>query len=161
VSATGPYLLAEYWRRALALLLDGLIVGAAAVIVVLAFGAAFSVGFFASEEAGVISVIVGVAIGLVAFFVLSLLYAPVMMDRTDGQTLGKMALGIRVIRTSGEPMGFWWAAYREVAIKGVATAVANGVTFGLAQLLDYLWPLWDEENRALHDLACATRVVRA
>jgi uncharacterized RDD family membrane protein YckC len=153
--------LAGWWRRALALVLDTLVVGAAAVAILALFGAVFSVGFFASEEAGVVSVVVGLLIGVAVFLVLSLLYAPVLMARTDGQTLGKMALGIRVIRTSGERMDFWWAALREVGVKGVATAVANSFTFGLAQVADFLWPLWDDENRALHDFACATRVVRA
>jgi hypothetical protein len=37
--------------------------------------------------------------------------------------------------------------------------VANSVTFGLASLLDVLWPLWDEENRALHDYVSQTRTV--
>lgn len=31
----------------------------------------------------------------------------------------------------------------------------------LGTLLNYLWPLWDKENRALHDMAASTRVVRA
>ena len=30
--------------------------------------------------------------------------------------------------------------------------IAGSFTFGLAPLIDYLWPLWDEENRALHDM---------
>jgi uncharacterized RDD family membrane protein YckC len=153
--------LAEWWRRALATILDAAIVGALAIVLVLLFGGVFSVGFFASEEAGTVSLIVGLLIGLLVFFAVALVYAPALMARTNGQTLGKMATGIRVIRTSGQPMDFWWAALREVAIKLVATGVVNSFTFGLAQLLDYLWPLWDDENRALHDFACSTRVVRA
>jgi len=38
--------------------------------------------------------------------------------------------------------------------------VASG-TFGLAWLLDILWPLWDEENRALHDFVVNTRSIKA
>ncbi len=30
----------------------------------------------------------------------------------------------------------------------------------LVTLANYLWPLWDKENRALHDMAASTRVVR-
>ena len=37
---------------------------------------------------------------------------------------------------------------------------APGSTAGLATLADVLWPLWDEENRALHDLIVDTRVIR-
>jgi uncharacterized RDD family membrane protein YckC len=34
------------------------------------------------------------------------------------------------------------------------------VVTGLYLLLDYLWPLWDRENRALHDMIARTHVVR-
>jgi hypothetical protein len=34
------------------------------------------------------------------------------------------------------------------------------MTIGIAQLVDVLWPLWDEENRALHDFIVNTRTVR-
>jgi uncharacterized RDD family membrane protein YckC len=92
--------------------------------------------------------------------VVAFLYAPFLMARTNGQTLGRMATGIRVVRTSGEPMTFGWAMLREVAVKGLLIGtVANSVTFGLASLLDVLWPLWDEENRALHDYVSQTRTV--
>jgi len=31
----------------------------------------------------------------------------------------------------------------------------------LVELVDGLWPLWDAQNRAIHDMLAATRVVRA
>jgi uncharacterized RDD family membrane protein YckC len=34
-------------------------------------------------------------------------------------------------------------------------------TLGIVSLIDVLWPLWDEENRALHDFVVNTRVIRA
>jgi uncharacterized RDD family membrane protein YckC len=88
------------------------------------------------------------------------LYAPILMSRTNGQTFGRMALGIRVIRADGGPMTFWFAFLREVLIKTLLVGVVSSATFGLASLLDVLWPLWDEENRALHDLVVNTRVIR-
>ncbi len=83
-----------------------------------------------------------------------------MMSKTNGKTLGRMATGIRVIRTGGEEMTFGFAAVREIAIKGLLiNGVGGAVTFGLAWILDSLWPLWDDENRALHDFIVNTRVV--
>ena len=38
--------------------------------------------------------------------------------------------------------------------------IAGSLTFGLANLADYLWPLWDEENRALHDFIVDTRSIK-
>jgi uncharacterized RDD family membrane protein YckC len=66
------------------------------------------------------------------------------------------------VRTNGQRMSFGWALLREVIIKGLLfNAIGGSVTFGLAGLLDVLWPLWDEENRALHDFVVQTRVVLA
>jgi uncharacterized RDD family membrane protein YckC len=89
-------------------------------------------------------------------------YAPAMMARTDGRTLGRMVTGIRVVRASGEPMDFAFSFVREVLVKWLLfNAIAGSITFGLAWLVDCLWPLWDEENRALHDYVVNTRTVLA
>jgi uncharacterized RDD family membrane protein YckC len=82
------------------------------------------------------------------------------MARTNGKTLGRMAVGNRVIRASGEPMTFVWAMLREVAVKALLFGFVSSFTFGLASLLDVLWPLWDDENRALHDFIVDTRTVK-
>ena len=50
---------------------------------------------------------------------------------------------------------------REVVVKWLLFNVVGGsVTFGLAWLVDVLWPLWDEENRALHDMVVDSRVIK-
>lgn len=75
-----------------------------------------------------------------------------------------MALKIRVVSTSGRAMTLSLAATREVAIQtGVIGGLASLPTpyraLGfLTALLDYLWPLWDDEKRALHDMLVGTRV---
>jgi uncharacterized RDD family membrane protein YckC len=71
-----------------------------------------------------------------------------------------MATGIRVVRAGGEPMTFGFALLREVVVKTLLFGIASSLTAGLASLADVLWPLWDEENRALHDFIVNTRVVR-
>ena len=124
------------------------------------FGSIFSVGFFDSEETGVVALIVGLMLGFLAIAIVALLYAPLMMDRTNGKTLGRMAMGIRVVRATGRPMTFGFAMLREVAVKALLFGIAGSLTGGLANLADALWPLWDEENRALHDMIVDTRVIR-
>jgi uncharacterized RDD family membrane protein YckC len=141
--------------------IDGFIIGVGGLLLLALAGALFSVGFFASDEAGVIAVILGLMLAFGAFAIIALLYAPLMMAKTNGKTLGRMAVGIRVVRANGLPMTFGWAMLREVAVKWLLFGVVGGsVTFGLAGLIDVLWPLWDEENRALHDFLVDTRVVR-
>ena len=92
----------------------------------------------------------------------ALLYAPVLMSRTNGKTLGRMAVNIRV----GAGVG---RAARRSALAGPArgrgqvrcsSASCGAITAGIAPILDMLWPLWDEENRALHDVIVDTRVVQ-
>ena len=139
--------------------IDGLIISVGALIILALFGSVFSVGFFASEETGVASLVVGLMLAVVAIAIVALLYAPLMMARTNGKTLGRMAMGIRVVRANGQPMTFGWAMLREVAVKALLFGFAGSLTFGLANLADVLWPLWDDENRALHDFIVDTRVV--
>jgi uncharacterized RDD family membrane protein YckC len=94
------------------------------------------------------------------FAIVALAYAPVMMGRTNGKTVGRMVTGIRVVRTDGQRITVGFAALREVAVKALLIGmVGNSFTFGLATLIDVLWPLWDDENRALHDFVVNTRTV--
>jgi uncharacterized RDD family membrane protein YckC len=161
VPSAGRYQLAGWWSRVGAALIDGLIIGIGALVIMAIFGSVFSVGFFDSEETGVIALVVGLMLSFVAIAIVALLYAPLMMSRTNGKTVGRMAMGIRVVRANGQPMTFGFAMLREVAVKALLFgAVAGSLTFGLANLADVLWPLWDDENRALHDFVVDTRTVR-
>jgi uncharacterized RDD family membrane protein YckC len=156
----GRYVLSGWWRRVGAQLVDGVIVGLGGLALLVALTAPFSIGFFASDEVGLVSVIVGLMLAIVCVAIVALLYAPAMMARTNGRTLGRMATGIRVVRANGEPMTFGYAMLREVAVKALLIyGIAGSLTAGLAVLADVLWPLWDEENRALHDFIVNTRVV--
>lgn len=158
VAGAGRYVLAGWWARVAATLIDlALLVLGAAVIV-----AVFALVLLVSRSAGTLSVIVGVLVALVAFTLALFLYPPAAMARWDGQTVGKRICRIRVVRLSGEPMDFSGAAAREVGIKWVVIViVGSALTFGLAPLIDALWPAWDGERRALHDYLARTRVVRA
>ena len=152
--------LASWWQRAGAQLIDGLIIAAGAAILFVAITAPFSVGFFGGDEVGVVSVIVGATLALLCIAVVALLYAPALMARTNGKTLGRSATGCRVIRADGQPITFGFAMLREVVVKTLLVGVVSGATGGIGWLLDVLWPLWDEENRALHDFVVNTRTIR-
>jgi uncharacterized RDD family membrane protein YckC len=158
----GQYTLAGWWRRVGAHVVDGLIICVLALILLVAITAPFSIGFFVNDTVGIGAVIVGLVFACLCVFVAALVYAPAMMARTNGRTLGRMATGIRVVRASGEPFTFGFAMLREVAVKWLLfSAIGGSITFGIAPLVDYLWPLWDEENRALHDYVVNTRTVLA
>jgi uncharacterized RDD family membrane protein YckC len=156
----GQYVLSGWWRRVGAHLIDGVIVLVGALILIFAITAPFSIGFFAGDEIGVVSIIVGLLIAILCVCIVALLYAPAMMARTNGRTIGRMATGIRVVRANGQPITFGFAMLREVAVKWLLFQMVLGsITAGIAVLVDFLWPLWDEENRALHDFLVDTRTV--
>lgn len=78
----------------------------------------------------------------------------------NGQTPGKQLVGIRAIKVDGSPSGWGWTFLREFVVKGMLFGgIASYVTFGLAWLIDYLWPLWDKDRQALHDKIVGTLVV--
>ena len=156
----GRYVLATWLSRVGAQLIDGLIIGVGALIPFLPIAAAIGIGANSDNDTGLVAAI-GIAIlWLFCVAIIAILYAPVLMARTNGKTLGRMVMHIRVVRTSGEPITFGFALLREVVVKVFLVWVAGIFTFGLAWLIDHLWPLWDEENRALHDFVVSTRVVK-
>jgi len=157
--------LAGWWRRAGAALIDLAILVAGALALLTLLGKVFSVGILdrpTNDVSGLIAVLVALLVGVSTVAIVAMIYAPLLMARTNGQTLGRMATGIRVVRTNGRPMDFGWAMFREVAVKALLFHGAGlALTGGIAGLLDVLWPLWDEENRALHDFVVQTRTVLA
>jgi uncharacterized RDD family membrane protein YckC len=154
--------LASWGSRVAAAVIDGLIIGIPAVVLFVAFlGSA--VGLTGDDsDASAWAVIGGLLLWFVLVAAFALLYAPATMARRgahNGQTWGKQLLGIRVLRDNGKAMSFGWAALREVVIKGLAVGIASSIVPVVPYVVDVLWPLWDDENRALHDMAVQTHVV--
>ncbi len=155
--APGSYRLGSWGARVGAAIIDGLIIFVPSMILLFAIGA----GIASSDDGDGSAASIG---GFIAtFFVILLVwlfYAPVMMSRTNGKTVGRMVTNIRVIRANGKPMSFGWACLREIVVKGILINGIGSATFGLLGLLDVLWPLWDDENRALHDFVVDTRTIQ-
>lgn len=148
--------LAGWGSRVGATLLDGVIVFAVIAVLVLLIVAAVA----ASDVAGIL---VGIVLGLAAL-VVALLYAPILLARKgerNGQTYGKQAVGIRVVRDTGQPFEMGAGFLREFVVKGLLFGTAGGILLYIPTLVDWLWPLWDDENRTLHDMVVSTHVVRA
>lgn len=154
---TPTYELSGWWRRVGAAVIDNLIVGFIAVPIqfLIGHGPDLSGDANASlrlEEAGWDLLVSGSVYALIVVAV---------MGYTNGRTIGKMATGIRVVREDGRPVGYGFAAVRELLVKfGLFGGVLGMITIYIATLVDALWPLWDGGNRALHDMIVKTRVVR-
>jgi uncharacterized RDD family membrane protein YckC len=130
----------------------------AAILAVVIIGGSFD------DDSSTWAVVGASILWVVLFSAMVLLYAPLLMMRQgerNGQTLGKQLVGIRVVRDTGEPMGFGWAALREVVVKNLAVGIASSIIPIIPWFLNFFWPLWDDQNRALHDMAVSTHVVKA
>jgi uncharacterized RDD family membrane protein YckC len=147
--------LASWGSRVGATLLDVLILTVPMAVLI---GVIVAVAF--SSSAGALAL--GIFLGL-AYLVAAVLYAPLLMAREgggNGQSWGKQIVGIRVVRDVGQPFDFGHAFLREFVIKGLLFGMVGGWFLGIPTLLDYLWPLWDDENRCLHDMVAKTHVIR-
>lgn len=80
----------------------------------------------------------------------------VVCHATTGQTPGKMAVGIRLVRVDGEKAG--WA---EACKRALVNPIVQVVPFvgGPVLLMNGLWPLWDEKRQSLGDKLAKTLVV--
>ncbi len=145
-----PPQLAEWWPRVGATLLDMLIVGVLGLPVLLLGGALEDLSGASEGLVGWLVILLWFAVGSV--------YVSLLMRREgehNGQTLGKQAAKIRVVRDDGQPLAAGTAFVRNVLLKYV---VAN-VVFGIGWMIDSLWPLGESQNRALHDFPVHTHVV--
>ncbi|AZK96050.1 MULTISPECIES: RDD family protein [Streptomyces] len=72
-------------------------------------------------------------------------------EGSTGQTPGKKALGIKVLRQSdGATIGFGMSFVRQLA----------HILDAIPCYLGYLWPLWDEKKQTFADKVCATVVIK-
>jgi uncharacterized RDD family membrane protein YckC len=120
--------------------------------------AAFCTRFGAALIDGVILTVVNVILraaieqdaAVAISLVIGIAYFGFLEGSTSGQTIGKRAVGIRVIdyRTGG-PLGFGRAVLRYFA----------RFLSALPCLLGYFWMLWDKERQTWHDKLISDVVV--
>jgi uncharacterized RDD family membrane protein YckC len=152
--------LASYGQRVIAAIIDAVLVAVIALLVLLVLSAVVFGALSLDTPGGLAGAIVTALIGVTVLTIGGFFYAPFVMDRTNGKTVGKMVTGCRVVRGNGREVDFLWAAYREVLIKSLALGIAASITAGIAYLVNYLWPFFDGRNRALHDIVVDSRVVK-
>jgi uncharacterized RDD family membrane protein YckC len=149
----GPvtYELATWGVRAVAFLIDLAVF--VAIAVVISFGIVVTEGDTAEARR------LAEQLGVTILLPLWLLYAPLLMIRGEGrngQTLGKQAMRIRVVRENGAPVTLGNAMLRETLGRQLIAAF----TYGFYFVVDSAWPLWDRSRQCLHDKVAQTRVVR-
>ena len=140
---------AGFFARFGAQVIDGLIV----VVPAYAIFTAVMLGIASALErqtalAGLAPLIVS---AYVPFFAFPLLYEALMLSLKNGQTLGKMALRLRVVRPDGSR---------------ITAADAWGRTLmrmllGCVAIVDYIPYFFTAEKTTLHDMIAGTRVVES
>jgi len=139
--------LASWGRRLCALVVDGMLL---ATVVVSTMAAA---GIPLDEISSTVRNGSGAA--LIALFVLPEAVYDTAMIGSRSQTIGKMALRIRVVGADDRrPIG-----YMRAFTRWLATALLW--VFTIPGLVDHLWPLHDRRNQALHDKFARSVVVRS
>ena len=142
---------AEWWQRAVALILDGFIVGIPSfIIMAIANVGTFSNSTLTRDEFGnpqlSSSAIRRFLISLLIVSALGILYRTVLEGGARGQTVGKMVMKIAVKDAeTGGPIGYLRAFARWLI------ASILWIAFYLPGILDLLFPLWDQKRQTLHD----------
>jgi uncharacterized RDD family membrane protein YckC len=147
--------LSGWWRRVGAQILDSLILTIPVIAIVV-----LVVVVAAGSDTG--AIVTGIVSSL-AYVVVAIFYAPFLMKRPgphNGQTWGKQALAIRVVHDTGEEVTSGYAFVREILVKFLLFNFIGGFFFSIPTIVNYLWPLWDDENRCLHDMIVKSHVVR-
>ncbi len=117
-----------FWRRFVASLLDGIILG-------VAYG--LFRAFMSDNAASALNLVLGIA-----YYTY--------LEGSSGQTLGKRALGIRVVDLGGGgSIGYGRAFIRYI----------GRIVSAIPLLLGYFWMLWDKEKQTWHDKFAKSVVV--
>lgn len=153
------YVLADPWRRFAAWFIDVCITGMINYFVslVLIFAIALFGGTADADSTDLfanttITIVFYLSYVVIALLVTVAYFYGFSSRRGDahGQTLGKQALGIRVVLDDGTDYTFKTALVRDTLGRFVSGSVCA---------LGYFWSLWDPSSRTWHDMIAKTHVV--
>ena len=143
-----------FWIRFVAYLLDAFIMTIAAVVIVGIFIAVILLVDESIDDSKDSPVIIGSVIVMVlALLVINWLYEALMTSSLRGATLGKQALGLRIVRADSAQLSFGRATARHF-LKVMITPL---VPFAIG----YLMAAFTARKRALHDVLADTLVIRS
>jgi uncharacterized RDD family membrane protein YckC len=145
---------ADWWRRLVAIILDGLILAVLNQILAALLGLNV---FETNSVTNKVTVHGGAFLGLyVLGLVTSCIYSGILEGGPHGASVGKMALRIQIRDAdSGAAIGFGRAALRRFVYQVLF------LPFGIPGLINGLSPLWDRRRQAWHDKLANTLVVNS
>ena len=148
---------AGFWIRFVAFMIDALILMAIAAVIVgiAAAVAVIGLGLDHNADPDENAVLIGIAVmlGVVGLIVIGWLYEALMTSSPRGATLGKLALGLRIVRADGAQLSFGRATARHF-LKFMITPL-------VPLAIGYLMAAFTNRKRALHDILADTLVIKS
>ena len=150
---------AGFWMRFVASIIDGVLLGIVNIIILVPFlglvglTAAAGASDIESDSRGaglMIALLSTYIISMLAVAVAGWLYFALMESSARGATLGKMALGLRVVDLNGERIGFGRATGRYFG------KLLSGLILGVG----YIMAAFTQQKQALHDIIAGSLVIR-
>jgi len=155
----GEIVYAGFWKRAAADMIDSLIINTVSSILLVILAPLFGVGLFGvgglfDDGAGNLEALSAELILFLGVFqllslILTATYYTWLHSSLQMATLGKMAVGIKVVRLNGERISVARAIGRYFAF------ILSGMTMGIGFIMAGL----TQRKQALHDMICDTLVV--
>ncbi len=148
--------LASPGKRLAARIIDIAIIVAVAVFLAVVGFAGAVLGSETGEDALALTAVFAGFGGLALFSIIALLYEPTLIA-VKGQTLGKMAMRIMVVRVEDGTVPGWGKALGRWVLPGLLAFIP--VVGGLLSLLVYISLLWDSRRQGWHDKMGTTVVI--
>lgn len=151
---------AGFWMRLLAAIIDGVLLAIVNIIILVPFlglvgltAAAHATDVDMDSDGGgglMIALLSTYLISMLAVAVAGWLYFALMESSARGATLGKIALGLRVVDLNGNRIGFGRATGRYFG------KLISGALF----FIGYIMAAFTQQKQALHDIIAGCLVIR-
>lgn len=147
----GDIVHAGFWKRVAAYTIDSFIVGIVGGVIGAAIGMVIGLGAASAGDdtlAGASMLLLQVVVNLASIALAATYYAGFHAS-ANRATLGKLAVGIKVVRTDGQKITF---------LRGVGRYF-GAMLSGLILCIGFVMAAFTERKQALHDMLCDTLVV--
>jgi uncharacterized RDD family membrane protein YckC len=147
---------AGFWKRLIAYLIDSMMISLVGLVLFLPIFVLLGMNEVLQEMEGsepspgvILAFVVATLFGGLTALLCQWLYFALMESSSSGGTLGKMAIGIKVVDMHGNRITFWRATGRHFA------KYISACTFGIG----YVMAGFTQQKQALHDIVAGCLVV--
>lgn len=140
-AAAGHVVYAGFWKRVAAYIIDALILGVVGAMIGAVVGGTLGAGGARIGTIQAVSQIIGLILGAS--------YFGLMHSSSSQASLGKMAIGIKVVNEEGHAISFWRGFGRYFGL----------ILSSMILFIGLIMAGFTDRKRALHDMICSTLVV--